>query len=92
MTFPVCKGLMPSKRTYHAADILDKWMLIYGGFDIEDKSDFWALNLAKCQWNQFSITGPHPPRKFHTLSVIGSNAYIFGGCVLKYSNTKYIYE
>ena len=79
-----CEGIVPSKRTYHASCTLRKWMLMYGGFDVEDKNDFWSFDLENTKWKQFSISGPNPPRKFHSLTVIGNNAYLFGGCVKTY--------
>jgi len=64
-------------------------MLVYGGFDNEDRDDFWTLNLDSHNWKCIEIEGPHPPRKFHSLTVVGKNAYVFGGCIEKYQNKKY---
>jgi len=78
---PISKGELPSRRTYHASDRIRQYMLIYGGMDLNDKDDLWAFNMDENNWKQLKIRGPHPPRKFHSLTAIGDFLYIFGGCV-----------
>jgi hypothetical protein len=44
---------VPQARTYHAACLVDKYMIISGGEAASsDLQDVWALDLELCVWTQ----------------------------------------
>lgn len=48
----------PSPRTYHAATLVDKFMVVVGGeSNSSDLNDLWALDLNFQTWHKPSIIG-----------------------------------
>jgi hypothetical protein len=46
---------MPSARTYHAACLVGKYMIVIGGEANSDLKDFWALDLDEKVWHKPEI-------------------------------------
>ena len=61
-------------------------MVIIGGESQGDSNDVLMLDLETDHWVTPSITNQEAftPRRFHTSTAIGSNIYVFGGCVADY--------
>ena len=68
------KGLAPWRRTYHAAWIIENFMIIVAGEGIHNLSDVYILNLDNQTWFNPNINFEDgcqfTPRKFHTVTSI----------------------
>jgi hypothetical protein len=65
--------MIPVPRTYHAATLVGKYMVIIGGeSSSSDLNDIWALDLESKKWFKPSIDGQDSfiPKRFHTASTI----------------------
>jgi hypothetical protein len=86
--FIVSPFLVPEARTYHAATLIQNYMIIVGGESISsgDLNDFWALDLETSSWIKPDVTGleSFTPKRFHTASTIGTKVVTFGGCHSEY--------
>ena len=80
--------MIPTARTYHAATLVDKYMIIVGGeSSSSDLNDLWALDLELKKWFKPSIEGHDNfiAKRFHTANTIQKNKVItFGGCHSEY--------
>jgi len=73
----------PSPRLYHAAVVLDREMLVYGGtpnFDGPYHEDTYALNLDTDTWRLVSATGPESRFGAELFAdAVQGRVYMFGG-------------
>ncbi|PKI85561.1 Kel2p [Malassezia vespertilionis] len=83
-------GQAPLPRVGHAAVLVSNVFILWGGdtkIRAEDKQDdaLYLLNLNNREWTRVlagAINGAGPIGRYgHTLSVIGSNLFVFGGQV-----------
>ncbi|CAG8591359.1 13372_t:CDS:10 [Funneliformis caledonium] len=82
-------GNIPSPRIGHTHVRVGSNLLVFGGKleNIEDKPDYnlYVLNKETKKWTKPSIKGVTPLGRFgHTVVLIGSIMYIFGGCIDDY--------
>ncbi|KIW19229.1 hypothetical protein PV08_03523 [Exophiala spinifera] len=80
----------PGPRVGHAALLVGNAFIVFGGDTKMDDSDvlddtLYLLNTSSRQWSRASPPGPRPSGRYgHTLNILGSKIYIFGGQVEGY--------
>ena len=83
---PSIAGKPPIPRSKHcAAFVMDKYILIYGGYNTEYSengfvNDIILLNLHVFQWEPLAIFGYHPQERYWcSCGIDGSRIFILGG-------------
>ena len=80
---PNVKGKKPSARYFHAMAVLGEAVVVVGGKDDHNRfTDVHVFNKDErtSLWTQPNIKGSSPkPRSAHTISVVGSRIFVFGG-------------
>ncbi|KAI9669539.1 MAG: Negative regulator of mitotic exit [Caeruleum heppii] len=77
----------PGPRVQHASLIVGNAFIVYGGdTKIDDRDvlddNLYLLNTSTRHWSRAVPAGPRPSGRYgHTLNIIGSKIYIFGGQV-----------
>ncbi|KIV95771.1 hypothetical protein PV10_03386 [Exophiala mesophila] len=77
----------PGPRVGHASLLVGNAFIVFGGDTKMDDSDtlddtLYLLNTSSRQWSRASPPGPKPAGRYgHTLNILGSKIYIFGGQV-----------
>ncbi|KAI9833335.1 MAG: hypothetical protein M1819_003730 [Sarea resinae] len=80
----------PGPRVGHASLLVGNAFIVYGGdtkMDDRDMQDdtLYLLNTATRQWSRAMPPGPRPAGRYgHTLNLLGSKIYVFGGQVEGY--------
>ncbi|CAK7566212.1 MAG: Negative regulator of mitotic exit [Sporothrix epigloea] len=80
----------PSPRVGHASLLVGNAYIVYGGDTKIDESDIldetlYLLNTSTRQWSRALPSGPRPSGRYgHSLNILGSKIYIFGGQVEGY--------
>ncbi|KAK2808960.1 hypothetical protein FQN50_004234 [Emmonsiellopsis sp. PD_5] len=82
---PVTEG--PGPRVGHASLLVGNAFIVFGGDTKTDEHDtlddtLYLLNTSSRQWSRAVPPGPRPKGRYgHTLNILGSKIYIFGGQV-----------
>ncbi|KAI0405954.1 hypothetical protein F4802DRAFT_125898 [Xylaria palmicola] len=77
----------PGPRVGHASLLVGNAFIVYGGDTKIDETDvldetLYLLNTSTRQWSRALPAGPRPSGRYgHTLNIVGSKIYIFGGQV-----------
>ncbi|KAI9708917.1 MAG: Negative regulator of mitotic exit [Bogoriella megaspora] len=77
----------PGPRVGHASLLVGNAFIVFGGDTKLDEGDLlddtlYLLNTSTKQWSRALPAGPRPPGRYgHTLNILGSRIYIFGGQV-----------
>ncbi|KAI9656282.1 MAG: Negative regulator of mitotic exit [Bathelium mastoideum] len=77
----------PGPRVGHASLLVGNAFIVFGGDTKLDDGDMlddtlYLLNTSTKQWSRALPAGPRPPGRYgHTLNILGSKIYIFGGQV-----------
>ncbi|KAI0283586.1 hypothetical protein BGY98DRAFT_1093694 [Russula aff. rugulosa BPL654] len=89
-------GDVPSPRFGHRAVLTGTSLLIWGGntnFGNQNAPNqsyddsFYLLNLVSREWTRIVVHGPGPGgRCYHTMNLIGSKLFVFGGSSKRYHN------
>ncbi|KAI1077010.1 hypothetical protein F5B20DRAFT_302405 [Whalleya microplaca] len=80
----------PGPRVGHASLLVGNAFIVYGGDTKIDETDIldetlYLLNTSTRQWSRALPAGPRPSGRYgHSLNIIGSKIYIFGGQVEGY--------
>ncbi|GAB7359589.1 hypothetical protein MBLNU230_g6774t1 [Neophaeotheca triangularis] len=80
----------PGPRVGHASLLVGNAFIVFGGDTKMDEGDMlddtlYLLNTSTKQWSRALPAGPRPPGRYgHTLNILGSKLYIFGGQVEGY--------
>ncbi|KAI6247775.1 Tip elongation aberrant protein 1 [Erysiphe necator] len=80
----------PSPRVGHASLLVGNAFIVYGGDTKMDDSDvldetLYLLNTSTRQWSRAIPAGPRPAGRYgHSLNILGSKIYVFGGQVEGY--------
>ncbi|KJX96641.1 cell polarity protein (Tea1) [Zymoseptoria brevis] len=80
----------PGPRVGHASLLVGNAYIVFGGDTKMDEGDMlddtlYLLNTSTKQWSRALPAGPRPPGRYgHTLNILGSKIYIFGGQVEGY--------
>ncbi|KAI1152118.1 hypothetical protein F4825DRAFT_330551 [Nemania diffusa] len=80
----------PGPRVGHSALLVGNAFIVYGGDTKIDESDvldetLYLLNTSTRQWSRALPAGPRPSGRYgHSLNIVGSKIYIFGGQVEGY--------
>ncbi|EXJ83452.1 hypothetical protein A1O1_07075 [Capronia coronata CBS 617.96] len=80
----------PGPRVGHASLLVGNAFIVFGGDTKMDDSDvlddtLYLLNTSSRQWSRAAPPGPRPAGRYgHTLNILGSKIYIFGGQVEGY--------
>ncbi|KPI37146.1 Tip elongation aberrant protein 1 [Cyphellophora attinorum] len=80
----------PGPRVGHASLLVGNAFIVFGGDTKMDDSDvlddtLYLLNTSSRQWSRATPPGQRPPGRYgHTLNILGSKIYIFGGQVEGY--------
>ncbi|KAK4555360.1 Negative regulator of mitotic exit [Recurvomyces mirabilis] len=80
----------PGPRVGHASLLVGNAFIVFGGDTKMDDGDqlddtLYLLNTSTKQWSRALPAGPRPPGRYgHTLNILGSKIYIFGGQVEGY--------
>ncbi|KAI0192780.1 hypothetical protein F4808DRAFT_364150 [Astrocystis sublimbata] len=80
-------GEAPGPRVGHAALLVGNAFIVYGGDTKIDETDvldetLYLLNTSTRQWSRALPAGPRPSGRYgHSLNIVGSKIYIFGGQV-----------
>ncbi|KLU82981.1 kelch-domain-containing protein [Magnaporthiopsis poae ATCC 64411] len=80
----------PGPRVGHASLLVGNAFIVYGGDTKIDETDvldetLYLLNTSTRQWSRSLPAGPRPSGRYgHSLNIIGSKIYIFGGQVEGY--------
>ncbi|KAI2075371.1 Negative regulator of mitotic exit [Ophidiomyces ophidiicola] len=82
---PVTEG--PGPRVGHSSLLVGNAFIVFGGDTKIDENDtlddtLYFLNTSSRQWSRAVPPGPRPAGRYgHTLNILGSKIYIFGGQV-----------
>ncbi|KAK9374864.1 uncharacterized protein V1513DRAFT_479202 [Lipomyces chichibuensis] len=75
-----------SARYGHASELVGNAFIVFGGETrypgTKEKIDdnLYFLNTSTHQWSKAIVTGSRPPARYgHTMNIIGSKLYVFGG-------------
>ncbi|KEG11288.1 hypothetical protein DQ04_02771020 [Trypanosoma grayi] len=73
-------GAAPKARYLHSAVVYGQWIVIYGGFDVQNEplDDAWAFDMVNERWEQLECHGS-PSRGAHAACIVGSRLIIVGG-------------
>ncbi|OAX83060.1 hypothetical protein ACJ72_02590 [Emergomyces africanus] len=80
-------GNMTGPRVGHASLLVGNAFIVFGGDTKTDDNDslddtLYLLNTSSRQWSRAVPPGPRPAGRYgHTLNILGSKIYIFGGQV-----------
>ncbi|KAI1260340.1 hypothetical protein F5Y18DRAFT_432291 [Xylariaceae sp. FL1019] len=80
----------PGPRVGHASLLVGNAFIVYGGDTKIEESDtldetLYLLNTSTRQWSRALPAGPRPSGRYgHSLNIVGSKIYIFGGQVEGY--------
>ncbi|TLS21849.1 uncharacterized protein PpBr36_09272 [Pyricularia pennisetigena] len=80
----------PGPRVGHASLLVGNAFIVYGGDTKIDEADvldetLYLLNTSTRQWSRSLPAGPRPSGRYgHSLNILGSKIYIFGGQVEGY--------
>ncbi|KIH91608.1 cell polarity protein (Tea1) [Sporothrix brasiliensis 5110] len=80
----------PSPRVGHASLLVGNAFIVYGGDTKIEENDIldetlYLLNTSTRQWSRALPSGPRPSGRYgHSLNILGSKIYIFGGQVEGY--------
>lgn len=80
----------PGPRVGHSSLLVGNAFIVYGGDTKIDESDIldetlYLLNTTTRQWSRALPAGPRPSGRYgHSLNIVGSKIYIFGGQVEGY--------
>lgn len=80
----------PGPRVGHASLLVGNAFIVFGGDTKMDEGDqlddtLYLLNTSTKQWSRALPAGPRPSGRYgHTLNILGSKIYIFGGQVEGY--------
>lgn len=80
----------PGPRVGHASLLVGNAFIVFGGdtkTDVRDKLDdtLYLLNTSTRHWSRSMPPGPRPAGRYgHTLNILGSKIYVFGGQVEGY--------
>ncbi|KAJ9155598.1 Kelch domain-containing protein [Pleurostoma richardsiae] len=80
----------PGPRVGHASLLVGNAFIVYGGDTKIDEADvldetLYLLNTSTRQWSRALPAGPRPSGRYgHSLNILGSKIYIFGGQVEGY--------
>ncbi|KFX89711.1 hypothetical protein V490_06842, partial [Pseudogymnoascus sp. VKM F-3557] len=80
----------PGPRVGHASLLVGNAFIVYGGDTKMDDSDvldetLYLLNTSTRQWSRAVPAGPRPAGRYgHSLNIVGSKIYVFGGQVEGY--------
>lgn len=80
----------PGPRVGHASLLVGNAFIVYGGDTKVDDSDvlddtLYLLNTSTRQWSRAAPAGPRPAGRYgHSLNIVGSKIYVFGGQVEGY--------
>ncbi|EAA36526.3 hypothetical protein GE21DRAFT_2107 [Neurospora crassa] len=80
----------PGPRVGHASLLVGNAFIVFGGDTKIDESDvldetLYLLNTSTRQWSRALPGGPRPAGRYgHTLNILGSKIYVFGGQVEGY--------
>ena len=78
----VSKNKPPSERKGQSSIIIDNYLIIFGGCDLEDNcfNDLYFFDLQKRFWEKIICEGEIPSsRQFHTANLYGNKMIIYGG-------------
>lgn len=77
----------PGPRVGHASLLVGNAFIVFGGDTKTDETDMlddtlYLLNTSTKQWSRAAPAGQRPPGRYgHSLNILGSKIYIFGGQV-----------
>ncbi|KAL2801311.1 hypothetical protein BJX66DRAFT_6792 [Aspergillus keveii] len=80
----------PGPRVGHASLLVGNAFIVFGGDTKVDETDtlddtLYLLNTSSRQWSRSIPPGPRPTGRYgHTLNILGSRLYVFGGQVEGY--------
>ncbi|KAL6713652.1 Negative regulator of mitotic exit [Lecanora helva] len=80
----------PGPRVGHASLLVGNAFIVFGGDTKQDERDklddtLYLLNTSTRHWSRSSPPGPRPAGRYgHTLNILGSKIYVFGGQVEGY--------
>ncbi|KAK1147434.1 Negative regulator of mitotic exit [Aspergillus melleus] len=80
----------PGPRVGHASLLVGNAFIVFGGDTKVDENDMlddtlYLLNTSSRQWSRSIPPGPRPAGRYgHTLNILGSRLYVFGGQVEGY--------
>ncbi|KAL7267535.1 Negative regulator of mitotic exit [Rhizina undulata] len=80
----------PGPRVGHASLLVGNAFIVFGGDTKQDERDvldetLYLLNTSTRQWSRATPSGPRPSGRYgHTLNILGSKLYVFGGQVDNY--------
>jgi Rab9 effector protein with kelch motifs len=83
-TSPKVSGSAPSPRTAHAVAAFETQLVVWAGgkqgMDPVDTSDVYFFDVPTSTWKRVKGSGVvPPPRHGHSMTVIGSRMFVFGG-------------
>ncbi|WBW73151.1 cell end marker Tea1 [Schizosaccharomyces osmophilus] len=83
-------GQVPSARLGHASVLAGNAFIVFGGLTNKEYIDhqdntLYLLNTSSLRWQKASASGARPSGRYgHTLSILGSKVWLFGGRLLDY--------
>ena len=78
---------VPWQRSYHCAEVIGKYLVVFGGEFFHDFDDLWLYNMETYHWTEveFKEKDIKPSaRKFASSLKFDNKMYIIGGCENKY--------
>jgi hypothetical protein len=86
----------PWERTYHAAELVYPYLIVYGGEGIADMDDLWIFNFLTLSWTEVPIDKENKSRpcarRFHSSALVGNEFFIIAGCHGKYRPLNDVYS
>jgi Rab9 effector protein with kelch motifs len=79
---PETTGEKPSPRAWHTANVIGKYIVVFGGTAgrLSFYNDVYVLDTEKMHWFKVDVQGEQPaPRCSHTSTWNGSKLIVFGG-------------
>jgi hypothetical protein len=85
--------MAPDPRSYHCAEIIDHYLVVFGGEFIEDLADTWIFDFNTNLWQEIN-NKPNKllPKasKFHSSFVYKNKFYVLGGCIKQCVNIEQV--
>lgn len=77
----------PWNRSYHCSEIIENYLVVFGGEFFHDLDDLWLFDLENCVWTEAKMAHNEikpKARKFASSFQYNNRFYLIGGCYSKY--------
>jgi hypothetical protein len=85
----------PWERTYHSAEFIFPYLVVFGGEGIADLDDLWVFNFITLGWKEVQIPKNKVKpcaRRFHSSAMMKTEMIVIGGCHSRYRSLNDVYS